>query len=203
VKRLLAIAVLAAGCRNAPASCPDRPLLPYQVGYDHDHYDIRPTTRTADGIALDASGLRINPARVDRLFREVETCLSNAFGVPSRIDDATFTSAGCVVRTFPLPLIRSCIVVKIAGDWRLSADGRYQTLAVEAIGVHECKGHADICYYRTMNQGPFELVTTPSMWLLKDWIVRVSTGCADPWGAPKLAACAAPTTGPLDDGTGP
>ena len=37
----------------------------------------------------------------------------------------------------------------------------------------------------------------------KDPLIRIVTGCNDPWHSPPLAKCATPTTGLLDDGSKP
>ena len=59
------------------------------------------------------------------------------------------------------------------------------------------------CYWRAGVQDHVVIVTTPSMYLYKDPLVRIITGCAFPWSSPRLTACMRPTTAAMSDGAGP
>jgi hypothetical protein len=160
-------------------------------------YSVNPTQTTPKGIKIDAGG-PLNLARVDRLFDEVEACLAQI-----TLDADTMRLGQCSQATFPLPINRACLTVKIERGYLLSRDGSNQVLPIYAGTGCASKGEGPHCFWRAIVQDGLVLVTPPSMYLLKDVIIRVATGCLNPWAPPKLATCATPSTGPLDDGTGP
>jgi len=130
---------------------------------------------------MDPTGQAISPALVDRLTREVSECLKVSINTGS-------------------------FVVKVPADWGLSCDKSQQVLSASAPesgcaakGLkNECA-----CHWRAFVQCPNAIVTTPSLYLYKDALVRFVTGSQDPWSDPALAACVAPTTDPLSRGDGP
>jgi hypothetical protein len=178
---------------------PKVPLRDFMYYYPQRVYSIVPTRTTPKGIHVD--GNEINLSRIDRLFDGVETCLQTHFP-QGKIPESTQAAASCNGGTIPFPLARDRITVKIAQNWRLNAAKTQQLLPFEAgTGCTE-KGEVPPCYWRAMiSDSPLALIVPPSMYLLPDVLVRVSTGCLNPWADPGLSACAMPRTGPLDDGT--
>jgi hypothetical protein len=181
-----------------PSTLPLRDFLYY---YPQHAYVFTPTAATPKGVRVDAGG-PLSLARVDRLFDEVEACLSRNFpGGALPPETKAATGASCNLSRFPLPLERARAA---HSDQLLPIDAR-------SVGC-EVKGQTPPCYWRAMILDPVSgdfgdpatvLVVPPSMLLLKDVLIRASTGCLDPWAYPKLAECATPTTLGTDDGTGP
>ena len=178
------------------------------------NYAVSATMLTPKGIHYDPSGLPINGALIDRLTDEVETCLMAAY--PTGLIDSTTGHPDAVdgpacgpSHSFTLPISRGCLTVKIAADWHLStevfAGSKQQLLHDIANDAGDCgKGEtgSGACFWRAGVQDHVVIVTTPSMWVFKDPLVRIITGCSFPWSSPKLTACMTPTTTALSDGSG-
>lgn len=177
-------------------------------------YSVAATLVTPKGVHYDPSGLAINPALVDRLVDEVETCLAKAYpdgwvntlAGQAQHDDGAACGGS---HHFTLPIARGCLTVKVAADWHLSEDvfaGSKQQLlhdiASEAGDCGKGEGGPGACFWRAGVQDKVTIVTTPSFYVFKDPVVRVVTGCAFPWSSAKLSACMVPTTAALSDGTG-
>lgn len=206
---VITITILSYGCgpqRHMYNRCPDKYLYSPQT-----NYDVQPNLFSANNIAIDTSGLNINPNKIDRLVNEVESCLIANFGYPIVLPVDVVKNAECHSNTFDIPLHRECLVVKIAADWHLSQyelGGSYeQLLPYTNGGTCSDKGLPDpnaVCYYRNAIQDNYTAVSPPACYMLKDAIVRLLTGCANPWyGGDKMSACMNPSTNPLDDGSGP
>jgi len=192
------LAVAAVGCPG-----PHLPLRDFLYYYPQHHYVIAPTLTTPKGIRVDAGG-PINLKRIDRVVDATEACITKTFGNPPTLPDVFKSAQGasCVGRTFPLPFERSKFIIKIARDWMLSLDGTEQLLPLDAGHGCEAKGQKPPCFWRAIIvDEPLTLVVTPSMYLLPDVLIRVSTGCLNPWFDHAMAVCATPTTGSIDDGT--
>lgn len=171
-----AIAFTIAACEQVVPRSPLTAKL-----YTVTEYDVRPTATTLGGVALDLSGQPATPdymAKVDRVTGEAFACL----GLPRR------------------PL-----VLKVPGDWFLNCDGTQQVLPGYA-GECDPRKAGDcqkVCaggaHWRAFLQRDASLVSAPSLYLLKDPLVRLLTGVQEIWGDPRLSACANPSsTGPLD-----
>ena len=168
---------LAASCQNAIPRAPETKGL-----YTITNYLVRPTATSLGGVSLDPSGHAVTPeylSKLDRVTGEAFACL----GLPRR------------------PL-----VVKVPADWFLNCDGTQQVLPGAAgecdpakpgqCTAAACAGPA---HWRAYLQRDAAIVTTPSLYLLKDPLVRLLSGRQDIYADPKLAGCAMPTsTGPLD-----
>ena len=176
---------------------------------DQTNYNVYPTEYTAENIAVDPSGLSINLSKIDRLTNEVEKCLTDTFGANGILPPDVVKDGQCIRNnTFDLPIHRECITVKVASDWFLSkyeyGGTLHQLLPYTNGGQCTDKGlPAGVCYYRVGIQDNLTIVVPPSFLLYKDGLVRIVTGCYNPWYAPALAACMNPTTNALDDGTQP
>ena len=176
---------------------------------DQTNYNVTPTEFTPKNIAVDPSGLNINLSMIDRLTDEVETCLTNTFGKDGILPPDVVKDGQCIRNnTFQLPIHRECLTVKVANDWFLSkyeyGGTLHQLLPYTNGGQCTDKGlPAGVCYYRVGIQDNLTIVVPPSFLLYKDGLVRIVTGCYNPWYAPSLAACMNPTTGALDDGSQP
>ena len=170
---------------------------------------VNATGTTPKGIAVDASGLAINDARIDRLTDEAEACIAKTYPSATMPPDVVL-AAGCFRPAITLTAPRSCMTVKVISDWFLSSvvspvDGSKQQMipGVIAEGCTEKGMPPGPCYRRVGILNYRTIVTPPAMYLLKQGVVELMTGCVSPWSSPALAACMTPTTGPLDDGTGP
>jgi hypothetical protein len=175
---------------------------------DQTNYDVFPTSTTSQNIEVDSSGLNINLSKIDRLTNEVETCLIMTFGNPSVLPDDVIQNGKCEKSTFSIPLKKECLTVKVADDWFLSkyeyAGTHHQQLPYTNGGQCTNKGlPTGVCYYRVGIQDNMTIVVPPSFYLFKDALVRIVTGCHDPWYAEKLANCMNPTTDPLGNGSEP
>jgi hypothetical protein len=188
--------ILTSGCG------PETPRY-YRNGYASQFdYDIRPTMVTPAGIRVDPTGQQLDIEKIDRQVDEVERCLEEAFGDPPRIPDEVMDDAECRWDDLDLPLHREWLIVKVPDDWLYSCDGSQlvlPALAPEtgclAKGQHptaECP-----CRWRGGIQDDRYIVTTPAFYIYKDPIIRMVTGCNNPWYSPPLATCATPSVPPL------
>lgn len=190
---VLALALALAGCVPPPVAgeC---------VSYAYESqftYEVTPSFTTDGGIAVDPTGQPVDGDAIDRRTAEVEACLAAEFGSPARIPDDVRAAADCLDDSFALPLARACLVVKVPDDWGISCDGAQQVLPARAPGaLCLAKGLAPTeacpCRWRAGIQDEHVLVTTPDLHLFKDPLVRLATGCNNPWAHAKLARCAMP-----------
>lgn len=166
--------------------------------YNAFHYDVRPTLMSPSGIKIDPTGQALDMEKLERQTNEVERCLTDAFGSPPKIPPDVMRDAECLVDTFNLPLDHGCLTVKVPDDWTLTCDGSQQILPTRAPdeGCLE-KGLTPTaqcpCRYRGGTQDDHIIVTTPSFYIFKDPLIRVVTGCNNPWRHPTLAKCAQPS----------
>jgi len=171
------------------------------------HYQVRPSQSTTKGIAVDLTGQDVSLEVIDRLTDEVEACLKETFGVPPILPEDVRQKAQCRDETFNLPIARKCLVVKIPDDWEFSCDKSQQVLPIKSTSYRpldalcEAKGLEPTpecpCRWRAGIQDDNIIVATPSLYLYKDPLIRLITGCNNPWGHPALSHCAAPSTPPL------
>lgn len=175
----------------------------YYTG-EFDYIKVNPTKYTKDKISYDDGQLNINPDVIDRLTTEVETCLNKNF--PNGLPTEVMYRAICNTTIIPKKIDRSSFVVKIADNYVLSCDKSQQMLPnpVRAGGsgcVQKGLNPSETCpcRWRSGIQCPNKLITTPSMYIYKDVLIRFVTTCKDPWGNELMAQCAAPSTNPLDD----
>lgn len=190
----VAVCFVFAACEE---DCPVNYYYADQTDYNVDAY-----LTTPDGLDLDASGLPIDPILVDRLTRETEDCLIENFGNPPVIPPEVVEAAACRHNSFDLPIERECLTVKIPDDCFLSHDNKQELLPAEAPdyiceakGLSPDEGHS--CHWRAGIQDNWTIVSCPSLYLYKDPLIRIATGCNDLWKHPLLARCAAPSTSSL------
>lgn len=165
-------------------------------------YEVNFTQSTPKGIAIDLSGQDVSPELIDRLTDEVEQCLAETFGNPPVLPPAVVQDAQCRDNTFSLPINRECFAVKIPNDWQISCDGTQQVLPISSTvyvaldELCEAKGLEVIpecpCRWRAGLQDNYIVVSTPSLYVYKDPLIRMVTGCNNPWGHPALSQCASP-----------
>ncbi len=208
VSALCITCFIALMCLTSTTDCAEDPCKPVYWYWSQFAYDVSPSMTTPKGIKVDPSGQHINPARIDRLTDETERCLIETFGNPPKLPPDVVRDGKCQGDTFALPPRRQCITVKVPNDWHLNCDKTEQVLPQDApVGGCEEKGEhpSEVCHchYRAGLQNDQTIVTTPNMLVYKDPLIRIITGCGDPWHSPPLAKCATPTTGMLDDGSGP
>lgn len=177
------------------------PVSPYTQHHYQDvfvgqyHYDVNPDRTTDGGILVDTSGQDIDISDLDRQTDEVERCLVDQFGDPPVIPLEDVKASDCDSQTFPIPIRRQDLVVKVAMNWTPSCDGSQQVLPVpapqalcDAKGMYwmtECPG----CFWRAGIQQNRFIIVTPNYFLYKDPLIRLVTGCNNPWTG-RLATCA-------------
>lgn len=188
-------------CSSPYSRCPPTYAFPNQT-----NYDVKPTFYTPKNIAVDPSGLKINPRLVDRVTDEVEACLYKTFGNPPILPVQVQMLGQCPGASFPMPVKRQCLTVKVASDWFLSETefaGSKQQLLPAYAGYGDCGKNLSPgpCYWRAGVQDGMTIVTTPSFYVYKEPLLRLTTGCRDPWSSPELSVCMTPTTGALSDGS--
>jgi hypothetical protein len=135
-----------------------------------DRYTLDSLTSTPGGVTYDPSGQAVDPLLMDEYVDQVEVCLGR-------------------------PVDRSSFVVKVAADWHLGCSGNeLLPVPAPAIGCEE-KGVTPTatcpCEWRAGIECPSTLVVTPNLLLLKDVLIRWTTGTDDPWTA-EYATCASP-----------
>jgi hypothetical protein len=169
--RTLFVATAIVGC--APPPCGAR--YGFVVPGTAPTFAVSPSSVTPGGIRFDPTGQAIAGETIDRLTSEVSECLGMS------IDRASFR-------------------VKVPRNWALSCDKTQQVLPVLAPNEGcDAKGLTDRscpCRWRAFIQCPNVIIATPSLYLYKDALIRLVTGNPNPWGDPRLAKCAAPTTEP-------
>lgn len=166
------------------------------------NYEVDFNQTTPQGIAIDLSGQDVSPELIDRLTDEVEQCLAETFGNPPVLPPAVVQDAQCRDDTFSLPINRECFAVKIPNDWQISCDGTQQVLPISSTAyvapdeLCEAKGLTVTpecpCRWRAGLQDNYIIVSTPSLYVYKDPLIRMVTGCNNPWGHPALSQCASP-----------
>jgi hypothetical protein len=166
------------------------------------HYDVHPNATTPEGIRVDTSGLTFDLALIDVQTDQVEQCLAQQYGTPPVLPPDLIAVSDCDESTFPLPLRRQDLVVKVAADWQLDCAGTEQVLpapAPEALcdwkvqqGLIPACATPSGCHWRAGIEDNRFIVVPPSAYLYKDPLIRMSTGCNNPW-AGTLSTCAHPT----------
>lgn len=178
------------------SACSDsKPCINYNYQSQF-NYQINATLITPKGIQVDPTGQTISLKLIDQKFDEVEKCLTDTFGNPAHIPSDLALKAQCENSTFDLPIHRSCITVKIPNDWLWNCDGTEQLLpALAPQSLCNAKGLSKDpncpCRWRAGIQDDFVIVATPDLYLIKDPLIRIATGCNNPW-IDELAKCAAP-----------
>lgn len=191
----LAVVLAANACAGAASEGPACPDYRYESQFT---YAVTPAFTTPSGIAVDPSGQDVKGETVDAQTAEVEACLAREFGTSPHLPNDVRRAADCLEETFALPIPRDCFEVKVPADWTLSCDGTQQVLpsrAPDALCLAKGLVPTDACpcRWRAGLEGGRVVVTTPSFHMFKDPLVRLATGCNNPWAHPKLAACAMPT----------
>ena len=161
-------------------------------------YNIQPEFTTPGGIKVDPTGQDISAELVDRLVNEVEQCLAEQFP-GGKIPAEVRIAAQCQAESFDLPVHR-CFTVKIPDDWELACANsaeqvlpRSHTIYVPPDELCLAKGIIPTpecpCRWRAGLQDDDIIVTTPNFRVFKDPLIRMITGCNNPWVEP-LATCA-------------
>ena len=153
-------------------------------------YAVNTTDITPEGISVDTTNQQTSLDLIDSLFLETEECLMKNFN--GIIPEEVRIAADCPLLNFPLPIIRSCISVKIPDDWMWNTDNTQQLLNLSAPEeLCKVKGlSGEGCKWRAAIQNDTTIVITPDFYLLKDPLIRIVTGCNNPWAHPLLAECA-------------
>lgn len=158
-------------------------------------YPVHMTGVTPQNILL-AGGA--NSTLVDRLTNEVEACLMTLDPILTQEEQRI---GGCQAPVLEQKICRECLVAAIAPDWFYTPySGGQQVLPI--VGGRCIKADCDgqqKGYLRVFVQDDYVVVVPPSMYLYKEGLVKITTGCWQPWLLPRLAVCMTPTTGPLDE----
>ncbi|MBN1585434.1 hypothetical protein JW899_03645 [Candidatus Uhrbacteria bacterium] len=182
------------------AGCMDNPCA--YIENRGSNFDVVPTGKTPDGIAVDDNLVGFSQEGlgeiIDRQASEVEECLERNFGSGLDFPFIVTANGDCTEEVGTgLASFREEIAVEISGDFSISHDGTQKLLPLKAEdsvclakGLDPKKGQ---CRYRVSVQNCTEIIIPPSGYLFKDGLIRVITGCANPWGHPLLAECAAPS----------
>jgi hypothetical protein len=197
----LVAALLADACAGAASAGPasEGPACPDYRYESQFEYAVTPAFTTPSGIPVDPSGQDVSAETVDAQTAEVEACLAREFGSPPHLPPEVRRAADCLEETFALPIPRGCFAVKVPADWTLSCDGDQQVLpsrAPDALCLAKGLVPTDDCPCRWragLEDDGRVVVTTPSFHMFKDPLVRLATGCNNPWAHPKLARCATPS----------
>ncbi len=161
------------------------------------HYDVKPDVVTEAGVSVDTSGLKLDTADLlDRQLEEVEQCLAETFP-GGKLPESMLNN--CDSTHFPLPIAHECLEVKVAPDWIPSLNDPDQQLLRAPGDVNICvaKGACATaeecqCHLRSGIQDNHTIVVTPTFYLFKASLVRLVTGCNNPW-IQGLEKCSTPT----------
>ena len=169
-------------------------------------YEVDINTKTPEGIPVDTGGKSYDLSHLDKMSNDVKKCLIDNFPdlvLPQEVLDKTYcTSGGDFSKSYNAAWGSGfgCWQVKIDNNWVYSCDGEQQLLsAIAPTPVGEvCGGKEDMittkecpCRYRVAIVGKTILVP-PDARLFKDGLIRVITGCDNPWAHPLLSECASP-----------
>lgn len=212
--RLLILALALSSCKEPDPTLRECGVYDFAYQYPNTEYDISPDSVTQRGIPVDRSGQSVGILHLDGMMEEVRVCLETnfpdknlepLFDNPSELasmDQTTLIrTTGCSLKDFSSEFEATfspgCWVVKIPNDWLWSCTEPAQQLLNIRSGDSGCveKGlsptSACPCRYRMIAQDNAILVP-PTALLFKDALVRMSTGCANPWKLPLMAECASP-----------
>lgn len=168
----------------------------------HTNYKVNADQKTGSGIKVDTSGQDISLELIDQLTLEVELCLEEEFP-EGKLPREVRIEANCLDDNFE-SLHRECIQIKIPNNWQYSCDGSQQVLQDEAPQyLCDQKGMSNsacTCNWRAAIQDEYTIIVTPSLYMYKDPLIRIITGCNNPWGHEKLAKCATPSVPKLPAG---
>jgi hypothetical protein len=172
---------------------------------DTHHYrgSIEVDARTALGIPVDTGGAKHDLSRIDAMVLEVKACLKKNFPDAWIPQDVRF-KASCHGQDFSDAYRKAfeygCWQVKIDNNWVASCDGTQQLLSAKAPTMpgQTCGSKVGLyateqcpCRYRVAQSGK-TIVIPPDARLFKDGLVRIVTGCQNPWAHPLLTECVQP-----------
>jgi len=202
---MVAVSILAVlsvvGCRASMEDC----KLFKSPNMETHHYkgDIEIDAHTPMGIPVDTGGVRRDLSYLDEMAMDVQACLTKNFPgyvIPKEVLDKTYCRTTNFTSTCRSAYDFGCWQIKIDNDWVPSCDGTQQLLSAKAptLPTQSCGGKPDLvitkecpCRYRVAIDGK-TLVVPPDARLLKDGLVRIITGCDNPWAHPLLSECATP-----------
>lgn len=184
-------AVLLLGLVTSLSSCKKPKCYGFSGMLNTTSYDYSHINRYTDaGIAVEDPRHELDLDRVDYITLDVIKCL-NEMGP---LTDAELTAAQCGRIPFHAE-IRSCFVVKVPQDWYVSSCTGNQLFPCN-VPDQSCfeKGQTPTkecpCACRAEIQDDTALITAPNLALYSAKVVELMTGCAYPWGTPKLDYCA-------------
>lgn len=155
-------------------------------------YNINPDVTTPFGVQIESGGYEINVQDVDTVFDLTESCLRE-LAVKNYIPKS---EAWCIRKLKDAPIKRECIKVKVV-DPIFSECSDWHFLDIEAPQAQcAAKGLAESldcpCRYRWSIQDDNNIITPPGHlgFLYLYPIVRIVTGCNNPWADPELSHCA-------------
>lgn len=155
-------------------------------------YDVTPTFRTSShGFVIDDPKNELNDEVLDRTVSNVVKCLKDA-GPPNKVQ----RREGWCIGDWT-PEIRSCLVIKVAPEWRPSCSGQGEVFSCAA-PVESCRAKgleptAECpCSCRAAVQGSGMIVTTPNLELVPWRLVELLSGCSQIQNVLKLAECGNP-----------
>jgi hypothetical protein len=199
---LLCVCLLVIGCRASMKDCGVFTAPNMDTHYYRGSIEV--DARTPLGIPVDTGGVKHDLNRIDAMAMEVKACLAKNF--PERwISKEIRTKAFCHAQDFSAAFKAAfefgCWQVKIDNGWVASCDGTQQLLSAKTptlpsqtcgskvglYGTEECP-----CRYRVAQTGK-TLIVPPDARLFKDGLVRIATGCQNPWAHPLLTECVRPS----------
>jgi hypothetical protein len=146
------------------------------------------------GIQVDSSGQSVDLNKIDNIILKVQECLWKNFenGIPYDV----MKTGDCIVDHIDFPLNLSCATIKVVNDWQWSCDGKWQLLGASATAPQELCSSKGLspdpncpCRWRAGLQDG-NIVVTPDLRMLADPLIRLATGCNNPWGHTLLSMCA-------------
>lgn len=186
--KTLVISFLLGSCSSNPCDNPTK--------YDKFNYKINVTRYTSSGIGVDGPK-DLNLDLVDAIVDETERCLLQHFpNKKMKYWDAVRNH--CASVELNIPLERAGLTLKVPNDYIHSKIDGQELLNVSAPPeVCSAKGicmesDCEDCKWRAGVQDGCVAVTTPSLYMLKDPLVKIMTRCLYIWGQKEFAVCASP-----------
>lgn len=186
------IKLFSLSCALFVVGCEECPIISNASGFS-----VRNEVVTPRGVSVDLSGQEVSLNTIDNIVDDLENCLFHEVPAMSAWDRK---QAGCDRTTFYSftgKIDRSSFTIKIDENWRLSADGTRMLTSAEADqrsceqkGLDPTKDCP--CRWQAAVQDCDIVVVPPSLYNLKDPVLRIVLGCDYPWANSILSKCLNP-----------
>ena len=187
---VLLCVIFLAGC---PTTGQDTTCYPTHGFSNFTNYTFNPSYVAPQfGVEVDDPKGEIDILQLDGTLANVEQCMQQFVDQPLTAEESKASDCVGQVDT----KVHSCLQIKLASDWHLSACTQEQVFSCN-VGNQRCneKGQTPTeqcpCSCRAIVQDNRKIILTPNLKLLPANLDTLMTGCLSPWSG-RLAKCASP-----------